>query len=240
MKLLTVSFAAMTALLLTSVAFAAMPGYQETVIPKGHDAQITAVWKGAPEQGAAILPVPAKAKLGSVSIGSTPAETYTLTKIDGDAVLSVPLGDASAPVTVTAVWTLPGLFIPPAAKASDEGPTRRGDLSPLNYGFTNTTPRNFAKAELTLLLPQEQDLFQIVSPAKAKFSAQDGVYTVSFSQSGKGELAGLARGGKVNLSLVLIPKERGGSLLLWISCVLLGGLFLALRRNIIAQKDVQA
>ena len=233
------AFAMLAALLAGSPARAAMPAYQETVAPKGHDAQITAVWKGTPDGGAAVLPVPAKAKLVSVSIGSTPAEAHSLTKIDGDPVLSVPVSVSDA-TTVTAVWTLPGLFTPPDGKAEEEGPTQRGDIEPLKYGFTNTTPRNFAKAELRLQLPESLDLFQIVAPSKAKFNVVDGIWTATFSQSGKGDAAGLVRGAKVELSVVTIPKKRDGSLLLWGTVLALGGLFLLKRRDIIAPKGVQA
>lgn len=239
MKKSLVTVAALAFLLVTSgMAQAGLPRYSEALSPEGENVKVSSAWQSEEVSGRALLPVPAKGKLVSVTVDGAPSDGAELTRVNGENVLLVPLAeDVRKPVNVTAVWTVPGFFHH-VAKSGGEGPTTRGDLIPLKYAITNTTALGFESAELSLTLPEGMRLFQ-VSGKNVSFAQENGVYTVTRRVSGKNGAPGLAPGAKLDLDVSMVPPSGNTPLMLWAAVIVISVLCLYGRRNLMPGRRKQ-
>ena len=218
-------------------AQAALPEYAETLSASGLNATVSASWKSSNASGRALLPVPAKGKLDAVSVQGAEAGQAQITRVNGETVLLVPLSAVTGPVEVRATWTVPNFF-KHIVKGGDEGPSGRGDTTPLKYAVVNTTGLGFEKATLTLNLPEGMRLFQAAGK-NVTFVQKDDTYTVTKALSGKKGAPGLAPGGKLDLDVTMMPPEGRNSILLWAAVLVISAFSLYYRRDLIPGRSGQ-
>ena len=218
-------------------AQAALPEYAETLRASGINATVSASWKLDQASERALLPVPAKGRLDAVSVRGAVAGQAEITRVNGETVLLVPLSSVSGPVEVTADWTVPDFF-KHVVKSGGEGPSGRGDTTPLKYAIVNTTGLGFEKATLSLILPEGMRLFQAAGK-NVTFVQKDDTYTVTKALTGKKGAPGLATGGKLDLDVTMMPPEGRNSLFLWAAVLAISAFSLYYRRDLIPGRSGQ-
>lgn len=218
-------------------ALASLPEYAETLSANGLNATVSASWKLDHASERALLPVPAKGKLDGVAVQGAEAGQAQITRVNGETVLLVPLTSVSGSVEVTATWTVPDFFRH-IVKGGDEGPSGRGDTTPLKYAIVNTTGLGFEKAILSLNLPEGMRLFQAAGK-NVTFAQKDDTYTVTKTVTGKKGSPGLAPGGKLDLDVTMMPPEGKNSLFLWVAVLAISAISLYYRRDLIPGRSGQ-
>lgn len=211
--------------LFAGTASASLPEYAETIVPNGSDGALTAVWRWDEAKDRALLPVPAKSRLGGVTVSGAEAGKPEITVINEEEVLLVPLSSVNGPVEVNAAWDMPGLFKP---KVPGSG---RGDLTPIRHSIRNSTGIGFASAAVELSLPKDMRLFQVAGD-DPKFHEEGGVYTVTRKASGKKGAPGLAAGAKLDLNVTMMPPPGNGAVVLWAFAAIISALCLYFRRDL--------
>lgn len=211
--------------LFAGTASAALPEYAESIVPNGNDGALTAVWHWDEAKDRALLPVPAKSRLGDVTVLGAEAGKPEVTVLNEEEVLLVPLSSVTGPVEVKAAWELPGLF---KHKVPGSG---RGDLTPIRHSIRNSTGIGFASASAVLSLPQGMRLFQVTGD-DAGFHEENGVYTVTRSVSGKNGAPGLAAGAKLDMNVTMMPPPGNGAAVLWTFAAIISALCLYFRRDL--------
>jgi hypothetical protein len=213
--MLGLSFAPMKA---QAAVDATISSYTEVMKPVGEvDGELTVTVKGtAGTEGYLYLMVPVK--------GMTPAGEVTGENVEGEleaykeggnSYFRIKVTDTAAEATVTAKFTCAEYY-----KISGTAETNGGSNFVINYKFTNLLSTKIAKYNLTVFVPEGNEVVKVSTPsayADYILSEEDGLRAAGLSTS-------LASAGAATLKFSYnAPISMVASILVWVICLGIGG-----------------